>query len=273
MNVKKVVLFPNLKKKGAKEVISFLKKSLKERKIKIEKKISSQSDLIIAIGGDGTILKAVREIKNGRTLLLGVNLGDVGFLTTTTREKLNESLDDVLAKNFLVSPRLMLKVQMRRESSSRLNCFCLNEIVLMRKGARMLSLKISGRKGKIGEFCVDGLIIATPTGSTGHSLSAGGPFVFPEEELIILTPICSVSLTSRPLIISANERLRIELNSPCANLTVDGQENFLLTKRDFLLIEKAPFSLKLIDVSKKGYFQLLREKLGWEARKVSYSQR
>ena len=267
--IKKVVLFPNLKKKGAKEIISFLKKRLKERRIKVEREISSQSDLVIAIGGDGTILKAAREIKNERTLLLGVNLGDVGFLTTTTREKLNENLDDVLAKNVLVSPRLMLKLQMRRESNPRLDCFCLNEIVLMRKGARMLSLKISGRKGEIGEFCIDGLIIATPTGSTGHSLSAGGPFVFPEEEVLILNPICSVSLTSRPLILPANEKLRIELNSPCANLTVDGQENFLFTKRDFLLIEKAPFSLKLIDVSQKGYFQLLREKLGWEARKVS----
>ncbi|MCK4244223.1 MAG: NAD(+)/NADH kinase [Candidatus Omnitrophica bacterium] len=263
MSIKKVVLFPNLKKKGVKKAISFLKKRLKEKKIKIEKEISSQSDLVIAIGGDGTILKAAREIKNGKTLLLGVNLGEVGFLTTTTLERLNESLNEILTNNFFISPRLMLKVQVRRNATSRQNCFCLNEVVLMRRDPRVLSLKILGRKGKIGEFCVDGLIIATPTGSTGHSLSAGGPLVFPEEEIIILTPICSVSLASRPLILSANEELRIEIDSPDANLTIDGQKNFLLKRKDLLLVRRSPFSLKLIDTSRKGYFRLLQEKLGW----------
>ena len=261
--IKKVVLFPNLKKKGAKKVISFLKKLLKEKKIKIEKEISSQSDLVIAIGGDGTILKAAREIKNGKTLLLGVNLGEVGFLTATSQEKLNESLNGLFAQKFLVSPRLMLKVQVKRKGFSPGKISTLNELVLMRKDPRLLSLKILGKNGEIGKFCVDGLIIATPTGSTGHSLSAGGPIVFPEEEVMILTPICSVSLGSRPLILSANEKLKIELNSPYANLTMDGQKNFLLKRKDFLLIRRIPFSLKLISTSRKGYFKLLQEKLGW----------
>ena len=261
--IEKVVLFPNLKKKGVKRVIPFLEKRLKEKKIKIERRISSKTNLVIAIGGDGTILKAAQEIKNGKTLLLGVNLGEVGFLTTTTLERLNESLDEIFTQNFSISPRLIMRVQVRRNATFREHCFCLNEVVLMRKGPRVLSLRILGRKGKIGEFCVDGLIIATPTGSTGHSLSAGGPLVFPEEEVIILTPICSVSLASRPLILSAHEKLRVEIDSPDANLTIDGQKNFLLKRKDLLLVKRAPFSLKLIDTSRKGYFRLLQEKLGW----------
>lgn len=261
--IKKVVLFPNLKKKGIKKAISLLERRLRERKIRIEKKISPETDLVIALGGDGTILRAARKIKNERTLLLGVNLGEVGFLATTTLEKLNKDLNKILVQNFLFSPRLMLEVQVKGKGLSFEKISCLNEVVLMRKGPRILSLSIFGEKGKIGEFCLDGLIIATPTGSTGHSLSAGGPLVFPEEEVIILTPICPVSLTSRPLILPANEKLRIEMISADSNLTIDGQKDFLLKKDETLLIKKSPFRLKLIDASQKGYFQLLQEKLDW----------
>ncbi|HCG76578.1 MAG: hypothetical protein COZ37_01435 [bacterium (Candidatus Ratteibacteria) CG_4_10_14_3_um_filter_41_18] len=261
--IKKVVLFPNLKKKGVSRIASSLEKRLSERKIKIEKKISSETDLVIALGGDGTVLKAAGEIKSAKTLLLGVNLGEVGFLNLVSWERLNQALDEILAQKFLVSPRLMLAVQAKKKNISFKEISCLNEVVLMRKGPRIISLSVFGKGGKIGDFCVDGLIIATPTGSSGHSLSAGGPLVFPEEEVIILTPICPVSLTSRSLILKGDEELSIKAISADSNLTIDGQKNFLLRKNETLLIKKFPFMLKLVDASRKGYFCLLQEKLGW----------
>ncbi len=222
--------------------------------------------LIIALGGDGTLLRAVRMLKGREVPILGVNLGGLGFLTEVTLGELYGTLNNVLAGRYRLEERMGLEATLYRGKKRITSSLALNDCVIT-KGVLSRLIRLDAFIGKeyLTTYAADGLIISTPTGSTAHSLSAGGPIVHPGIPAIILTPICPHTLSNRPLIVSGEEEIRIRIASPHPDvaLTLDGQEVIKLRERDVIQIRKAPFKVRLIVPRKKSYYQILRKKLKW----------
>jgi len=226
----------------------------------------ARCDLIIALGGDGTLLRAARILKGARVPILGVNLGGLGFLTEVTLGELYGTLSNVLAGKYKLEERMSLEATLYRGRERIASSLALNDCVIT-KGilSRLIRLDAFIGKEYLTTYAADGLIISTSTGSTAHSLSAGGPIVHPGIPAIILTPICPHTLSNRPLIVSGEEEIRIRIASPHPDvaLTLDGQEVIKLRERDVIQIRKAPFKVRLIVPRKKSYYQVLRKKLKW----------
>ncbi len=223
-------------------------------------------DLIIALGGDGTLLRTVRMLKGREVPILGVNLGGLGFLTEVTLGELYGTLSNVLAGRYRLEERMGLEATLYRGKKRITSSLALNDCVIT-KGVLSRLIRLDAFIGKeyLTTYAADGLIISTSTGSTAHSLSAGGPIVHPGIPAIILTPICPHTLSNRPLIVSGEEEIRIRIASPHPDvaLTLDGQEVIKLRERDVIQIRKAPFKVRLIVPRKKSYYQILRKKLKW----------
>ena len=223
-------------------------------------------DLIIALGGDGTLLRAVRILKGKEVPILGVNLGGLGFLTEATLGELYGTLSNVLAGRYRLEERTGLKATLYRGKRKIASSLALNDCVIT-KGvlSRLIRLDTFIGEGYLTTYAADGLIVSTSTGSTAHSLSAGGPIVHPDIEAIVLTPICPHTLSNRPLIVPGDEEIRIRIASPHPDvaLTLDGQEVIKLQERDVIRIRKAPSKIGLIVPRKKSYYQILRKKLKW----------
>lgn len=226
----------------------------------------ARCDLIIALGGDGTLLRAVRILKGKEVPILGVNLGGLGFLTEVTLGELYGTLNNVLAGRYRLEERMGLEATLYRGRKRIATSTALNDCVIT-KGVLSRLIRLDAFIGKeyLTTYAADGLIISTSTGSTAHSLSAGGPIVHPGIPAIILTPICPHTLSNRPLIVSGEEEIRIRIASPHPDiaLTLDGQEVIKLRERDVIQIRKAPFKARLIVPRKKSYYQILRKKLKW----------
>ncbi len=226
----------------------------------------ARCDLIIALGGDGTLLRAVRILKGKEIPILGVNLGGLGFLTEVTLGELYGTLSNVLAGKYKLGERMGLEATIHRGRKRITSALALNDCVIT-KGVLSRLIRLDAFIGKeyLTTYAADGLIISTSTGSTAHSLSAGGPIVHPGISAIILTPICPHTLSNRPLIISEEEEIRIRIASPHPDvaLTLDGQEVIKLREKDVIQIRKAPFKVRLIVPRKKSYYQILRKKLKW----------
>ncbi len=226
----------------------------------------ARCDLIIALGGDGTLLRAVRMLKGREVPILGVNLGGLGFLTEVTLGEFYKTLSDVLIGRYRLEERMGLEATLSRGRKRMATSTALNDCVIT-KGvlSRLIRLDVFLGKEYLTTYAADGLIISTSTGSTAHSLSAGGPIVHPHIPAIILTPICPHTLSNRPLIVSGEEEVRIRIASPHPDigLTLDGQEVIKLRERDIIQIRKAPFKVRLIVPRKKSYYQVLRKKLKW----------
>jgi NAD+ kinase len=224
-----------------------------------DNKAYQRCDLIIALGGDGTLLRAVRMLKGKEIPILGVNLGGLGFLTEVTLGELYKTLSDVLADRYRLEERIGLEATLYRSTA-------LNDCVIT-KGVLSRLIRLDAFIGEeyLTTYAADGLIISTSTGSTAHSLSAGGPIVHPGIPAIILTPICPHTLSNRPLIISGEEEIRIRIASPHPDvaLTLDGQEVIKLKEKDVIRIKKASSKIGLIVPKKKSYYQILRKKLKW----------
>jgi NAD+ kinase len=219
-------------------------------------------DLMIVLGGDGTLLSIAHLAAQNDVPVLGVNLGRLGFLTEVPTEEIYLTLDSFLAgEEQLVSPRLLLEAVCRGRSY-----FCLNDVVI-NKGAvaRMIQIGISIDGREIAAVKGDGLIVSTPTGSTAYSLSAGGPIVQPHVPALVLSPICPHTLSFRPMVVASSSRIRLQLLTAGEEvyLTLDGQRGITLGKNDVIEIKKAGFDLKLISSPKRNYFDLLKEKLAW----------
>lgn len=223
--------------------------------------IASQSDLVVVLGGDGTLLTVAHLAAQADTPVLGVNLGRLGFLTEVPMDEMYLTLEAYLGGNRdIVSPRRLLEVTQKGQTS-----FCLNDAVL-NKGAlaRMVQAAIWIDNKEIAAVRADGLIIATPTGSTAYSLSAGGPILQPHIPAIIIAPICPHTLSFRPMVISSCSKIKVQIVSgEEVYLTLDGQRGDLVGIGDIVRVETSSLEFKLVSSPKRNYFDLLQEKLGW----------
>tara|TARA_Y100001947_G_scaffold107017_1_gene91601 strand:+ start:1624 stop:2505 length:882 start_codon:yes stop_codon:yes gene_type:complete len=237
------------------------------------KKIRSKDDMsvldfMLVLGGDGTFLSLARAIEHRNTPILGIHLGDLGFLAKVTLKDLFVRLDQVANGDFIVEKRILVKASIKKNGQT-IHHVGLNDFVLSNgQSHRMLNATVSVNGHLVGNYRSDGLIIATPTGSTAYSLSAGGPIVTPEVDSLIITPTAAHTLTSRPLVIPADSK--IILDFPDTNDSIlfiaDGQVHESLDPSCQVEITKSDYDVKLIDFKDSDYFQTLRTKMGWGKR-------
>jgi len=223
-------------------------------------------DMIVVLGGDGTLLSVARWVAGSDIPILAVNMGSLGFLTEVTLNELYSSLEHVFKKEYLEDPRMMLSCVIERGQKVIKKPTVLNDIVV-NKGpfARLIKMEVSVNGQFVTSLRGDGLIIATSTGSTGYTLSAGGPIVHPSVDAIVLTPIAPHTLTNRPIVIPSDVEVRVLLKNNEASPVVsfDGQGVFPLETNDQVCIKASASRLKLIRSPHRNYYQVLREKLKW----------
>jgi len=228
--------------------------------------VAAASDLLLVLGGDGTLLAAARVAAPRGIPILPINMGSLGFLTSFMLEELYPALEDILAGRLTISERVMLHAELQRGDKILDKQTVLNEVVI-NKGAlaRMIELELSIDKDFVCRYRADGLIVASPTGSTAYSLSAGGPIVHPSVESFIITPICPHTLSDRPVVIGDDSIIEVKLSAGTESvfLTLDGQKGIPLQATDRVRISRAQQLLKLIQTPNKSYFEILRNKLKW----------
>ncbi len=228
--------------------------------------VADASQLLLVLGGDGTLLTAAHLATPRGLPVLPINLGSLGFLTSFTQEELYPALEDALAGRSFITSRVMLHVELERAGKVIEAQNVLNEAVI-NKGAlaRMIGLELAIDGDFVCRYRADGLIVATPTGSTAYSLSASGPIVHPAVEAFLITPICPHTLSDRPVVVRDNSSIEVTLSTDTESvfLTLDGQKGIALQATDRVCITRAQELLKLIHQPKKSYFEILRSKLKW----------
>lgn len=232
--------------------------------------ISTRAELVVVLGGDGTLISVARLFSSRQVPIVGVNLGSLGFLTEITVEGLYPALEQCLAGSHRVTERMMLDVAVTRGEQEIARCQVLNDAVI-NKGAiaRIIELEARVNDTFLTTYKADGLIISTPTGSTGYSLSAGGPIVQPLMNCTVITPICPHTLTNRPIVISDKSVIRIVVKSSfdeMVYLTLDGQIGVELQEGDCIEVRRADTTTVLVTSPEKDYFAILRTKLKWNER-------
>lgn len=275
-DIRRVLIVINSQKEDVKSVvdsISGFARSIGAETVPVDftgtvsRQIVSGVDFAVSLGGDGTLLTCARLLAEREIPILAVNMGDFGFITEVSKNEVLETLEKFLNGEIGVSERLMLSVSVRRAGQEISAHQALNEAVIAIMGkSRMIRLKVFLSDTLVGRYRADGVMIATPTGSTAYSMAAGGPIVYPEMEAFILTPICPFSLSVRPTVIPATETLRVEVEEPQKAeivLTVDGQETFPLIPRDSVLIRRATHKALIIRSDKRSFYEVLRSKLNW----------
>lgn len=224
--------------------------------------IPGASDLILVLGGDGTLLSIAHFAAQRGIPVMGINLGRLGFLTEIPVNEAVETLEAFLADGRgLVSPRWLLEAKTDEAVS-----YCLNDVVITKGAlARMIEIAIRIDGKDVATLKADGLVVSTPTGSTAYSLSAGGPILHPQAPAVVLTPICPHTLTFRPMIIPSGSSVSLKLltGEEEVYLTLDGQRGGILVRNDVIDIRKAAFELQLVTSPRRSYFDLVKEKLGW----------
>ena len=227
------------------------------------------TDLLIVLGGDGTLLSAARLAADRKVPILAVNLGGLGFLTTVAQDEIYLILDEIFAGKHRVSERVMLEAEILRGGTVIRRQIALNDAVLNKAAlARIMDLELRVDGEYVTTYKADGLIISTPTGSTAYSLAAGGPIVYPTVEAFVITPICPHTLTNRPIVIPNSVTIEIDFKAEehLVFLTLDGQVGIELSRGDHIRVRKAAEKLLLVRPAKKTYYQILRNKLKWGER-------
>lgn len=231
--------------------------------------IPSLADIIVVLGGDGTMLGVARLVGEKGVPILGVNIGGLGFLTAVYKDELYDVLEQVLAGECSVEERIMLKACVIRHSECIAEYVVVNDVVV-NKGAlaRIIDLETYINHNFVATFKADGLIISTPTGSTAYALSAGGPILYPTLKSIILAPICPHTLTNRPIVLPDDILIEIVLKSRNEDvfLTIDGQVGFSLRQNDIVEVKKSQFKARFFIPCERDYYQILRTKLKWGER-------
>lgn len=242
------------------------KTQIKKNATSTFKKLDNTYNLLLSIGGDGTILRAITHVKDLGIPIVGINTGRLGFLATIQNENIPKAMDYILSGNYKISERSLLEIKTtpKHPDLNELN-FALNEIAVSRKNTTSMitvSTKLNGEY--LTSYWSDGLIVSTPTGSTGYSLSCGGPVIAPETESFVLTPIAPHNLNARPLVIKDSTEIELK---------VDGREDYYLVSLDSriatlnnnatLTIKKAPFKIKMIELHEESFLNTLRKKLLW----------
>jgi len=276
-------LIANLKRKGADKAInSFISwaeknshelvlceelKTFANDKLVVASRneIAPKVDVLVAMGGDGTILATARAVGKTGTPVLGINLGSLGFLTQFTFEELIPALDSVVKGDFQIQERMPLKVEID-DGTELTNPYALNDVVIDNGGiSRIIDINLKVNGEDIVTYNADGLVISTPTGSTAYSLAVGGPIMHPKMEAIITAPISSFSLTTRPMIFSSNDILEIRIltENRQAGLTLDGQVMEKIDDSDTVKITRADFNSKFIIFPEHSFYKILKSKLHW----------
>jgi len=231
--------------------------------------LPAQADLLIVLGGDGTLLSMARLVGDLSVPILGVNLGGLGFLTATTLDELFPALETLLAGRMMVDERMMLLARVLRQGEQLSEYVALNDVVITKSAmSRIIDLAVSVEGQAATDYRADGLIVSTPTGSTAYCLSAGGPIVYPTMDAMVLTPICSHTLTNRPIVLPASLPIEVTLltENQDVMLTLDGQVGFALKARDTVEIRQATPRIRLVRFPQKHFFSVLRTKLKWGER-------
>lgn len=262
-----------------KQVISWLE----ERNIKVffDEKISAElalikdnycdeyifrhSDVIIVLGGDGTLLNVARQASCNEVPLLGINMGHLGFLTETEVEDMYTSLEKLIEGDYRIEKRMMLEAFIRNDDVPTKDFIALNDIVIAKGNfSRLITYSIYINDNLVDIYSGDGIIVSSPTGSTAYSLSAGGPIVAPDVEVLLITPVCPHTLHSRSILVSNKDLVKIELNSNCKteiNLTVDGQKGVKINPGDIVTVKQSIYYANLVKLNNRSFFDVLRGKM------------
>lgn len=268
-SIRRLAIVAHPYKPRAREELPRLRTWLMRRGIRVlSDRQMSRADAVITLGGDGTILAIAPDAARHGVPVLGVNIGRLGFMTSVELGRLYEALDGWLQNGWPVSERLMLKIHAPRQ---RQPYYALNDAVIrIGRTPRVASVQVSVDNENLGDFTGDGVIVATPTGSTAYSLAAQGPVLHPEARALLLTPICPHSFRQRPLVMPEGQSLELTLERPQrgseVQLCLDGQKVFLLRSGDRVRVTRSPYRLKLIQNPQSSYFGVLREKLLWGGR-------
>jgi NAD+ kinase len=227
--------------------------------------VAAHSDLIVVLGGDGTLLSAARAVQGRDVPLFAVNLGNLGFLTAITVDEIYPELERALTGDYTVSRRRMLRTELWRDGKCVLSLDALNDVTLAKAQlARIIDLQVFVNDHLMAIYKADGLIISTPTGSTAYSLSAGGPIVYPTVAAFCVTPICPHTLTHRPVIVPDDTEIKITtIGESSTYLTVDGQVGELMHPGDEVICRRSDHVVNLIRQADRLFFDVLREKLKW----------
>jgi NAD+ kinase len=285
--IKKVALISKKNIIQKKELLIELNNYLKKKKVKLyydtniapiltdkegyhKEKLLNTVDLAIVLGGDGTLLKTARRVTRKKTWVLGVNTGNLGFLTETPPETMYKVIDKVLKGQFVPDKRNILRVTIYRDGQKINTFLALNDAVI-NQGlfARLINLRLEVNQRKVIEFEADGIIVATPTGSTGHALSAGGPIVHPSLPALVVVPICPSSLSMRPIVLPNDRQLKVIVQThrekEHVGLTLDGQVTFDLEYGDEIKIRKSSRKFYMARLTGGNYYKMLRTKINWGA--------
>ncbi|MBA3693081.1 MAG: NAD(+)/NADH kinase [Acidobacteria bacterium] len=226
----------------------------------------SQSDLIVVLGGDGTMISTARLTGDREVLVLGINYGSLGYLTDFRIEEMFPALEMILAGEYEIDRRVMLDVEHFRADKKLAEGRVLNDVVVNKSAlARIIEIEVNLNNLYVNSFRADGLIVATPTGSTAYNLSAGGPILYPSMNAVVLTPICPFTLTNRPIVVPDEDEIEIKLKNDIEGvvLTLDGQIGFPISTEDKVLIRKSATTFNLVQPPNRNYFDVLRNKLKW----------
>lgn len=223
-------------------------------------------DLIIVFGGDGSLLRTVQYMRNFDSAVLSINMGRLGFFSDGVGREYQHILQKVIQHDYLLESRMLLRCTVMRGKRRAFTQRALNEVTIARDAlARMITLKTTVDDVSAATYVADGLVIASPTGSTGYSLSTGGPIVSPLLDSVILTPISPHSFTQKPIVLPPSSRVKVQMatSENRVYVTMDGQTGFHLKENDVVKIKRSSKRLKLVRIAKTSYFQTLREKLHW----------
>ncbi|HOD34697.1 MAG TPA: NAD(+)/NADH kinase [Syntrophales bacterium] len=283
MEIRRIGIIANIRKEKAPELIIRLKEWAKGRGVEVvlereiakrmaepggvdREDIGSRVDMIVAFGGDGTLLMAARSVRKFNVPILGINLGAFGYLTVFNLNEMIDALEMIYRGDYRTEKRMMLDVEVHSGDRTIEDGSVLNDVVINRGNlSRMVDLEVIVDDRYLTTYKADGLIVSTPTGSTAYSLSAGGPIVFPMLHSIIINPICPHTLTNRPVMLPENAGIRVVLWSKGmgATATLDGQLSYDLRSGDSIVIRKSKYVTNLVTSPRRDYLQILRSKLGW----------
>ena len=279
--IQKIGIFSKLKPDISQKVLLELASWLRERNYDIlmapetagiigetsplkQEEIPAKADLIIVLGGDGTLLSVARLTHPFDVPILAVNLGSLGFLTEVSLSDMYGTLEQVLKGESISERRMLLNACLQRNGKTVQDDFALNDVSINKNSARIVNLEVHVNGQYMTSYRADGLIIATPTGSTAYSLSAGGPIIHPSMNALLLSPICPFTLTNRPIVIPSQSVLQVKLiTEEEVQVTLDGQTGYPMFRDDLLEIKQGPTPVSLIQAKGKNYYQVLRQKLHW----------
>ncbi len=277
--MKKIAVIPNVTKDKdytfTKRLVNFLESkaeivmpSLDEKSgIKAEFKTENLFDNVdnaIILGGDGTMLQVAEPCGKNGIPVMGINLGKVGFMTEVEIDDVQSACTRLLADDYAVESRMMMDIEILKSNGETKRFIALNDTVISKPKAEMIAMELHEDDEKVSEYIADGLIISTPTGSTGYSLSAGGPVADPTMDLFIATPICAHQLSARPMLLSDKKRINLRLSDggdSFATVTVDGEDKYTIGKEDVVSITRSEYRLKIIKLGKQSFYNTMMMKL------------